>query len=506
MKKLLHRLHTLVLTMSFFTSTAFAFSDTEDHWAEAYIEELSEQEVVSGYESSMFGPDNFLSRAEMAKIAVLAFELEHEDGNEFSDVDAKQWYAEYVNTAASHGIITGYENENGERTGLFGPANFVTRAEAVKILVEAAELEIEDDDSHFEDVVRNDWYFKYIETAYENEIIDGYENGEFGPSDFVTRAQISKMTVLSQNAMDTEEFVEEPEEELDFADQEVSALNPDNPFAGKTFYVDASSDAYDQIEEWKQSDPKAAEDLLQIASQPMAKWFGDWYDDIESAVNSYVTKVGGNLPITVIYNIPGRDCGNYSAGGSVNDEIYLDWIRDFANGVGDRDAVVILEPDALALDCLYQSSVDLIAEAVEILKSKPGISVYIDSGHTNWVPSDEMAERLKNANIASADGFALNVSNFYTAEENEEYGEEISALVGDKHFIIDTSRSGNGSNGEWCNPEGRKIGAAPTTNTGNSLVDAYFWIKPPGESDGNCNGGPSAGTWWTDYALGLVRN
>jgi endoglucanase len=117
-----------------------------------------------------------------------------------------------------------------------------------------------------------------------------------------------------------------------------------------------------------------------------------------------------------------------------------------------------------------------------------------------------MAERLINANISIADGFALNVSNFYTAEENESYGEEISLLIGDKHFIIDTSRSGNGSNGEWCNPSGRKIGPAPTTNTGNNLIDAYLWVKPPGESDGNCNGGPSAGTWWPEYALSLVRN
>ena len=42
-----------------------------------------------------------------------------------------------------------------------------------------------------------------------------------------------------------------------------------------------------------------------------------------------------------------------------------------------------------------------------------------------------------------------------------------------------------------------------TTATGDPLADAYTWIKAPGESDGTYNGGPSAGTFWTDYAIGL---
>jgi len=43
-------------------------------------------------------------------------------------------------------------------------------------------------------------------------------------------------------------------------------------------------------------------------------------------------------------------------------------------------------------------------------------------------------------------------------------------------------------------------------DTGQALVDAYLWIKTPGESDGTCNGGPKAGQWWADYALGLARS
>ncbi len=72
--------------------------------------------------------------------------------------------------------------------------------------------------------------------------------------------------------------------------------------------------------------------------------------------------------------------------------------------------------------------------------------------------------------------------------------------------VVDTSRNGLGSNGEWRNPEGRAVGQLPTTKTKDPLVDALIWGKVPGESDGTCNGGPNAGEFWLDQALSLVRN
>jgi endoglucanase len=33
-----------------------------------------------------------------------------------------------------------------------------------------------------------------------------------------------------------------------------------------------------------------------------------------------------------------------------------------------------------------------------------------------------------------------------------------------------------------------------------------LWVKPPGESDGYCQGGPAPGEFWLEYALGLVKN
>jgi endoglucanase len=147
----------------------------------------------------------------------------------------------------------------------------------------------------------------------------------------------------------------------------------------------------------------------------------------------------------------------------------------------------------------------LLSFAVNTFKSHPNVKVYIDAGHVNWISASDMANRLKQSGIDQADGFSLNVSNFYTTAENTTYGTQVSQLLGGKHFIVDTSRNGLGSNGEWCNPSGRALGNKPTLNTGNAIIDGFIWIKTPGESDGYGGGGPAAGQWWPDYALGLAQ-
>jgi endoglucanase len=217
--------------------------------------------------------------------------------------------------------------------------------------------------------------------------------------------------------------------------------------------------------------------------------------------------------VLVAYNIPDRDCGGYSAGGATSAQAYAQWIQSFAAGIGSKRAIVILEPDALAdIGCLSPSDqsarLGMLSSAVQTLKSLGNTSVYIDAGNPNWIPAATMAQSLKGADISAADGFAVNVSNFYSTSADEQYGNALSALVGGKHYVIDTSRNGDGpdASDDWCNPSGRALGAAPTSNTGSSLVDYFLWIKPPGESDGTCNGGPSAGTFWPQYALGLLQN
>lgn len=252
-----------------------------------------------------------------------------------------------------------------------------------------------------------------------------------------------------------------------------------------------------------------------LASQPIAEWYGDWTPTPKNSVNTLVTNAAAQKKLAqiVAYNVPHRDCGSYSAGGAKDAATYKTWIRDIAAGIGSREAVVILEPDALAqMDCLNANDqnerVSLIADAVNVFKAQTKAYVYVDAGTSAWIGANDMANRLNRAGIANARGFSLNVSNFQTNDSSTAYGNTVSSQVGNKPFVIDTSRNGRGptADNQWCNPPGRGLGKKPTTSTGVAKVDAYMWIKRAGESDGTCNGGPAAGQWFESYAQMLIQN
>ena len=294
-----------------------------------------------------------------------------------------------------------------------------------------------------------------------------------------------------------------------------SSASSANPLASFTFYIDQASKARKTADAWRATRPADADQMEKIASQPMAKWFGSWIspssirNDVALAVSAITGS--GSVPVFVAYNIPQRDCGGLSGRNQLTVDEYRTWIAEFARGLGQSPAVVVLEPDALAnMGCLsdadQRTRLDLLKYAVDQLNRDGEARVYLDAGHARWQPAATMATRLAAAGIASAAGFSLNVSNFVSDADNVAFGEQLSKLVGGKHFIIDSGRNGLGPTADmqWCNPEGRAIGRRPTTRTGNPLVDAYLWIKTPGESDGACNGYPVSGAWMPEYALGLA--
>lgn len=286
-----------------------------------------------------------------------------------------------------------------------------------------------------------------------------------------------------------------------------------NPLASFTFYIDQASNARRTADAWRATRPADAEQMEKIAAQPVARWIGNWNVNVRNDVaNAVATITGaGRVPVFVAYNIPQRDCGGLSGGNSITPEAYRSWIGEFAAGLRGTKSVVILEPDALAaMGCLsatdQQVRVDLLRHAVTALTAAGDTKVYLDAGHGRWQPAPVMASRLIAAGIEQAAGFSLNISNFIRDDDNTRFGEALSSLVGGKHFIMDTGRNGLGPTADyqWCNPEGRAIGRRPTTDTGHPLIDAYLWIKTPGESDGACNGAPKSGVWMPEYALGLA--
>ncbi|MEV4561729.1 glycoside hydrolase family 6 protein [Kitasatospora sp. NPDC049285] len=126
------------------------------------------------------------------------------------------------------------------------------------------------------------------------------------------------------------------------------------------------------------------------------------------------------------------------------------------------------------------------------------------------------------------------------ADADAWYASHVPASAALTHFVIDSSRNGKGPwtpapgtySGDpqtWCNPppaprgagrcpHGRSLGTRPTAATGEALLDAYLWIKVPGESDGSCTRGtagpadpeygtvdPAAGVWWPAQARSLAQ-
>jgi endoglucanase len=295
-----------------------------------------------------------------------------------------------------------------------------------------------------------------------------------------------------------------------------------NPFAGAKWFVDPYSNAVSKANAVRKDKPDQAALIDKIAKFGGADWVGSWTAYVGDWIRRRTTAIEkqGALPLYVVYNLPGRDCGQYSAGGMARGDAYKQWIVDLAHGIGDRKAVVVLEPDALGQlkQCLsepeQQERLALLTFAIQTLNQLPATYVYLDGGHSAWLPAEEAAARLKAAGVNEAQGFSLNTSNYRATGELIEYGKKVSALLGGKHFVIDTSRNGNGpptvadskSEDNWCNPPGRALGSPPTSETADPVCDAYLWLKKPGESDGTCNGGPKAGEWYGERALELAKN
>ncbi|HEY9291666.1 MAG TPA: glycoside hydrolase family 6 protein [Microlunatus sp.] len=302
---------------------------------------------------------------------------------------------------------------------------------------------------------------------------------------------------------------------------------PDSPFRQAPMYVPEDAPARQAIRTAADAgDAARAARLSRLAEQPRALWFADssvagtrLRDQVADAVAA--ARRAGRVITLVAYNIPLRDCGGYSAGGASSGQAYVRWIESFIGGLiqgGASDGpgvAVILEPDALGLlndlpADRRTERLDLLRAATSWLSDTDKVAVYLDAGTVDWLSAQQAADRLSHAGVAKARGFALNVSNYYRVDTVVDYGRRISAAVGWKSFVVDTGRSGNGlltddRDEAWCNPPGRALGPTPQADPAAN-VDAYLWVKPPGESDGDCGRDePVAGQFWPDRADQLAK-
>lgn len=184
------------------TASAQSFSDVpHGSWFYVDVESLVGQGIIDG-SMDTYRPGDNVNRAEMSKLIVEAFEitLQTPDFETFTDVARGQWYFNFVETVAMNGIAIGYLDANGDLNNLFGPNDPITREQAAKMIVLGGELSINTGcGAVFADVAPERWSYDYIATLYANSIIDGYEDGTFGPNSNINRAEIARIINKSRN-------------------------------------------------------------------------------------------------------------------------------------------------------------------------------------------------------------------------------------------------------------------------------------------------------------------
>ncbi len=173
------------------------FSDVcPDNWAYTYVEFLAAHGIISGYSDGTFRPGTTATRGQLAKIIVVArgWSLANPARPSFTDVPTSYPFYRYIETAKSHGVISGYSD------GTFRPGNTVTRGQICKMVVSAFGWAITTAGGpHFSDVPRADPFYSYVETAVNHNVVSGYGDGTFRPGNPVTRAQLSKILYQAMN-------------------------------------------------------------------------------------------------------------------------------------------------------------------------------------------------------------------------------------------------------------------------------------------------------------------
>lgn len=237
----------------------------------------------------------------------------------------------------------------------------------------------------------------------------------------------------------------------------------------------------------KKRDLKNAVRIAKLVATPQAVWFLDGTPmEVERAVKRTMAAAAlqNRVPVLVAYNVPFRDCAQYSAGGATDTAAYKAWIDGFARGIGQAKALVILEPDGLGI-IPYNTTIYGAAEWCEptvagedgtpvpapgaspeqryaqlqyagsALGSKaPNASVYLDGTNSAWLGVGEAAYRLHKASHDPESGAPLsrgvfiNTSNYQRTEQAIQFGTWVSMCTA---FATNPEEGGwRLGNFAWC--------------------------------------------------------
>ena len=197
-------------------------------------------------------------------------------------------------------------------------------------------------------------------------------------------------------------------------------------------------------------------------------------------------------------------------------------VNELAEGIARRPAILFLEEDAIgSSECMQKTGAlryweQDIGYEIGKIAALPHTVAYIEAGSEDEANIPYTAAALKAVGADRIQGFYTNDTHFNWTSKEIHWADQVSALTGGLHFVINTGANGRGpllnpnptKQGveDLCNPPGRGLGPQQTTDTTYARVDGFLWTGDPAGSAGSCNGGPSPGTFWPARAIMLGDN
>ncbi|MBM7648408.1 hypothetical protein JOC78_001350 [Bacillus ectoiniformans] len=153
------------------------------HWIYPAVSKLGQENIVVGYQSGYFRPNDFIKRADVAALLAETFNMRMNNRTpKYPDVTGPHWAVGVVNAVSTEGIFSG------DSRNRFRPNDVLTRGQMAKVMVNAFNLK-GSSSKEFTDVPANHWARNYIKTLDASGLTTGYPDGSFHPEDKVTRAQ-----------------------------------------------------------------------------------------------------------------------------------------------------------------------------------------------------------------------------------------------------------------------------------------------------------------------------
>jgi len=318
-----------------------------------------------------------------------------------------------------------------------------------------------------------------------------------------------------------------------------------NPFSGVEFFLNPYYVAEVDAAIQQMSDSSLIAKAEKMKTYSNAIWLDtikNMQQWLETNLKGALAQQTGSkkvLTVFVVYDLPGRDCHALASNGELLANAsdaerykseYIDVIEEKLKYYKSQPVVLIVEPDSLAnlvtnLEntpaCAASEKYYLDGHAYLIKKLGvlPHVAMYLDIGHAFWLGWDDNREKaakvyskvISSGSPGNVRGFTDNVANYTPWEDptlsrgpdtewnpcpdekrylEAMYKDFTSAGIQSVYFFSDTSRNGKKTDrkhpGEWCNQTGCGIGARPQASpiSGMEYLDAFYWVKPIGESDG----------------------